>query len=260
MKTTMLAALLLCASVSFFGVTPAYAADDAALEGLLKQGAAALLVEADKRLSNWDDQTLTLTMRAKGPNDDKLVKMTVITKGTDRRALRFEQPADIRGMGVVVKGTDELYVRLPGSSKVRRVAAHARKQGLQGSDWGMEDQSLIRLSTYFTPQVTSKTDTHIELELTRKPGVEISYPKLEVSVARDSVTVSRIKYFDSDGKALKEEVRKALKSNGAMRTYNSITVTHLQHEHFTQIEVLTEKNNTGVKKKTFSKRWLVRGI
>jgi len=188
------------------------------------------------------------------------VKMTVITKGTDRRALRFDEPADIRGMGVVIKGTDELYVRLPGSSKVRRVAAHARKQGLQGSDWGMEDQALIRLDSYFVPKITKQSATHIELTLTRKPHADISYPKLEVSVARESVTVDRIKYFDADGKALKEEVRKGLVTQDGRRTYTRVKVTHLQHEHSTSIEVTGEKNDTGVKKKTFSKRWLVRGI
>ncbi len=245
------AIVLLCA--------PAHAADDPKLEGLLAQGADALLTEADSRLTNWEDQTLVVTMHAKGPNDDKQTKMTIITKGADRRALRFDEPADIRGMGVVIKGTDELYVRLPGSSKVRRVAAHARKQGLQGSDWGMEDQVLIRLATYFDAKVTKKTDTHIELALTRKAGTDISYAKLEVSVARDSITVDRIRYFE-DGKPLKEEKRSALKTNGEMRTYSKVRVTHMQKEHFTEIEVLSEKNNTGVKKKTFSKRWLVRGI
>lgn len=261
MKTTLtLAALLLCAPMSPFGVTPAHAADDPSLAGLLKAGPEALLKEADKRLSNWEDQTLEVSMHAKGPNDDKRMKMKVITRGEDRRALRFVEPADIRGMGVVIKGTDELYVRLPGSSKVRRVAAHARKQGLQGSDWGMEDQSLIRLSSYFTPTVKSKTATHIELELTRKAGVEISYPKLEVTIERASITVNLIRYFDTDGKALKEEVRTELKTTGDIRSYMKIKVSQLQHEHSTEIEVLSEKNNTGVKKKMFGKRWLVRGI
>lgn len=245
------AVLLLCA--------PAHAADDPLLAGLLAQGPDALLKEADRRLTNWEDQTLSVSMRAKGPNDDKTTKMTIITKGEDRRALRFDEPADIRGMGVVIKGTVELYVRLPGSSKVRRVAAHARKQGLQGSDWGMEDQVLIRLATYFDAKVTGQTETHIELELTRKAGSDLSYARLEVSVARESITVSRIRYFE-DGKPLKEEVRSGLKTNGEMRTYSKVRVTHMQKEHFTEIEVLSEKNNTGVEKSTFSKRWLVRGI
>ncbi len=239
---------------------PAVAADDPALEGLLKQGADALLAEADKRLTNWDDQTLTIRMRGHGPGDDKTLQLTVITAGGDRRALRFDEPADIRGMGVVIKGMDEIYVRLPGSPKVRRVAAHARKQGLQGTDWAFDDSSLIRLSPFYTAKVTGKTDTHVQLELARRAGSKISYPKLEVMVERASLTVSMIRYFDDDGTASKEERRLTLTTNGQYRTWTKLTVKNLKKEHQTDIEVLSEKNNTGVDKKTFSKRWLVRGI
>ena len=64
----------------------------------------------------------------------------------------------------------------------------------------------------------------------------------------------------ANGKPLKEEKRTALKTWDGKRTYQQVKVTNLRKEHSTAIKVLEEKNDTGVKKKTFSKRWLVRGI
>ena len=254
------AASYLVAAMLLFTATPALAADDPELERLLKSGADAVLAESDRRLTNWEDQTLRVQMDGVGPGETKRLELTVITKGGDRRALRFREPADMRGMGVVIKGMDEIYVRLPGSSKTRRVAAHARKQGLPGTDWAFDDSALIRLSPFYTAKTTGKTDTHLKLELTRRPGANIGYEKLEVEVARASVTVDLVRYIGDDGKPLKEEKRTALKTWDGKRTYQQVKVTNLRKEHSTAIKVLEEKNDTGVKKKTFSKRWLVRGI
>lgn len=246
------------------GLLPAtgFAADDPKLAELLKTGPDALLIEADQRLTNWKDQEMKVRLTAVGGSDNgRVVQMLMNTKGDSLRNMRFEEPADSRGMGVVIKGADEIYVRLPGSTNVRRVASHARKQTLQGTDVAFDDSSLIRLSPQFAAALGTQTEKYVELKLTRKAGASVSYPTLTVRIDKADLVVDHIEYFDDAGKKLKTEVRTELMHpSPGHRVHKIVTVTSHEREHATRIEVLTERINTGVSDDAFSKRWLMREL
>ncbi len=259
-RSTLALTLLALPLVTLSG--GAQAADDPALAGLLKEGPQALLAAADKRLAGWKDQTIHVVMTAHGPTDEgKQIEMNIFTKG-NRRAMRFLRPADIKGMGVVVKGADEIYVRLPGARKARRVAAHARKQGLQGTDYAFDDSSLINLSPNFDAKLKGQNDKDVELELNRKKGSPITYPKLDVKIDRATLTVHFIQYYDDDLKKLKTEDRQVPPHahGNKLFTYKVIKLVHQQKEHSTDLDVKKVELDTGLKDKMFSKRWLVRGL
>ena len=165
----------LSAALVFLSIPSLAAAeDDPKLAALLAAGPDALLAEADSRLTLWKDEVMKVRLTSIGGADaGRVVQMVMTTKGSALRNMRFEEPADTRGMGVVIKGTDEIYVRLPDSTNVRRVASHARKQTLQGTEVAFDDSSLIRLSPQFSAALTSQTEKYVELTLTRKPDGKV---------------------------------------------------------------------------------------
>ena len=126
-----LAPLLICGLT--LSLPTANAATDPALEGLLKEGAGALLKELDKRSFPFETQILTVRMTMFGGADNgRLLEMTTHIKGLNKRAIAFHKPADLKGMRVVIKGRNDIKVRVPELNKVRKVASHARRQSFYG--------------------------------------------------------------------------------------------------------------------------------
>src|SRR5690606_1979546 len=86
---------------------------------------AALLAAAEANARPYDDMVTTVEMEltdAAGKTEQRVMEMT--EKDGDKRLLRFEAPGDIKGLGVLVKGMDTIYVYLPAFGKVRRIASH----------------------------------------------------------------------------------------------------------------------------------------
>lgn len=258
-----LCALLAALALGSVAATPAFAGEpDAQYETLKARGAQALLEEADRRHNPFVDQTILVKMTLKGgANDGKTIKIETITKGENMRAFRFEEPADMKGMGVVIKGRDEIYVRLPGTEKVRRVGSHAKRQSFQGTDWNFDEMSMIRFSTDYEASIADETDTHLVLDLKRKSGSDLQYARLVLSVDKSILMIDQIEYYDDDGKAVKRQTRQKPKSFGGEHlVYSYVEMTDLAAGTTTVNEVLEEKIDSDVADDTFSRRWLVRGL
>ena len=236
---------------------PAAAPDDPQLAKLLAEGAGALLTEADRRHTAWQDQHLIVSMTT---DKGRHLELAIYSKGTDRRAILFNEPADLRDMRIVVKGTDEIYAKIPGNRKARRVAGHSRKQNLAGTQWDLDIGSLIRLAPFYDPKITGQDAQHITLELTKKAGCAINYPTAMIKVVRKSLTVDHLSYRDENGAVVKTEDRSDLTRRGESYTYQKIRLFNTQTKAFTDIQVTKIENNKGIKDSMFKRRWLERGM
>lgn len=240
--------------------SPTQAAEDPKLQDLLKEGAQALLEETDRRHNAFTDQTIRVKMAIEGgAADGTVIESTTTTKGRNQRAVRMHAPSNLKGMGVVVKSRDEIYVRLPDSRKVRRVGSHAKRQTFMGTTWNFDDMSMIWLAPDFNAAVQEETPTHVVLKLTRKDGVDLQYKTVEAHVTREKLLVDRLLYFDNDGKHVKTQIRSNVKMNGDVPTYQHVEMTDETTGTKTITTVLSEKLDTGVKDRMFGRRWLSRG-
>ena len=230
------------------------------IEQLIEQGGDALLQEADQRANIAPDVTRQVKMVLHESDGMREIMMEQLTKYGRGTAIRFSKPADLKGLALVIKGKSEIYVKLPGSKKVRRVAAHARKQGFQGTDFSLDDLKMLRFAPHFTATLLSANTQTITLELTRKPKSEIPYYRLIMTMDRSVLIPKTIAYFDQAGNKIKEQVRSNLStfSNGAP-TYRRVEMTDLVRKHTTELLVLEENIQKTIPNKTFSKRWLLRG-
>lgn len=252
--------VLLGCLLSLTGLGSSFAEDDPALKDLLGN-AQALLEETDKRHNSFDDQTIRVAMTIEGGTaDGTTIETTTHTKGKNQRAVRMHAPANLKGMGVVVKSRDEIYVRLPDSRKVRRVGSHAKRQTFMGTTWNFDDMSMIWLAPDFTAKQIEETETHIVLELDRKESVDLQYKKVIVHVDRKHIMIDHIAYYDDAGDHMKTQIRKELKtSDNGGGTYYDVVMKDEKSGAVTRTKVLREKVNSGLKDKMFGRRWLSRG-
>ncbi len=224
-------------------------------------GPEAIVREADRRHSSYTDQTLRVRMTAVGGSDDgRTLETTTITAGDGRRAVRFHEPADMRGMGVVVKGRDEIYVRLPDTRKVRRVASHARRQSFQGTDWSFDDMALITFADDFEPTGMEDQGGSVRIRMRPRPGHDPGYDEVALTIDKSVILIWKIEYFRG-GRQVKEQVRSELQTlPDGHKLYKVNLMKDLVKKHATRTVVLEAKNDQGVPPSTFSKRWLVRGL
>lgn len=253
----LLAGMLLTTTALAAGPVPAPKFDE-----VMAKGAQALLEAADLQHNNFTDQELAVQMTISGGSEDgNQLEFTTITKGENMRALRFSGPADMKGMGIVIKGRDEIYVRLPDSPRVRRVAAHARKQSFQGTDFTFDDMGLIRFAKYYQAEKTEDIGEHVKVTAKRKDGADFPWPTLEIHVHKERITIEKVLYIEDDGKPSKQQIRSGFeKFDDGHIIYNLVRMESLKSEHATESKVVREKINQGVKNSTFSKRWLVRSL
>jgi hypothetical protein len=256
MRLLTLSALLLFASLG-----NAFAEDHSDLKGLLEKGPQALLEATDKNHNAFEDQTIRVRMEIQGgAGDGTILETTTHTKGVSRRAIRMHAPANLKGMGVVVKSRDEIYVRLPDSRKVRRVGSHAKRQTFMGTTWNFDDMSMIWLAPDFSATLASETPTHIVLDLARKEGVDLQYKKVTIHVDRTHILVDKLIYFNEAGDHVKTQSRRDLKiGESGSKTYQDVSMDDEKGGFSTRTRVLSEEVNSGLSNRIFGRRWLSRG-
>ncbi len=229
-------------------------------------GATRMLEQVDKNHSPFQDQTIETNMVLNGGTHRNVTyTFTTYTKGNDKRSVRFHSPADMRGMGVVMKGRDEVYARLPDSNKVRRVGTHSKRQSFYGSDWAMDDMGMVNMAMDYDIvkiiDLKADNNTHVTLELKIKPTTDLPYPKLVIKIDKKRLLMDYIEYYNESGKHLKTQYRDTLKDLGnGYELYTHITVVDAATKHKTENNVFSEKINQNIPDETFSKRWLVRSI
>lgn len=240
-------------------------ANNVNIDDLIAKGAQAVIDECDRRHNPFSDQTIHTKMVLNGGvHKDVTYVFDTFTKGETKRSVRFKEPAEMNGMGVVIKGRDEVYARLPDSPSVRRVATHAKRQSFYGSDWSMDDMSIVYYGKDFTPKILdAKSDngTHVKLQLDLKDGVDLPFKKLVIKVDRSRILIDYIELYDDNLQLIKTQTRDTPKDLGnGYELYTHLTVTDAKTNHKTENFVLSEKINQNIPDSTFTKRWLVNSL
>ena len=229
-------------------------------------GATAMLKKVDENHNPFKDQWIHTKMVLNGGvHKNTTYDFDTYTKGTNRRSVRFFEPAEMRGMGVVTKGRDEVYARLPDSQKIRRVGTHAKRQSFYGSDWSMDDMSMIYMADdYDVVKILDLNDnggSHVKLELKLKANADLPYPKLIIKLDKKLMFMDYIEYYSEAGKLIKTQERDTPKDfgNGHL-IYTHVKVTDANTKHTTENFVDAEKTNQNIPDETFTKRWLLKSL
>jgi outer membrane lipoprotein-sorting protein len=242
-------AIIACLLVS----ATAYAADPTGAE---------VLGKVDAALNAFKDGTFESKLLVKQP-DGKAREYQFITyqKNPDKRLVRFLAPGDVKGMGFLVESRETMYAFLPGFQKIRRLGTHVKNQTFMGSDVGFDDMSQTSFgNTYEAKGLTADGDKWV-IDLAQKSGMDLEYPRMKLTVAKEQFWVLKIEYLDGSGKKLKTQERLDYKQDGPShwQPMKIVFTDHRRNHHQSEIVFSATKTDTGLSDDLFTQRTLMRG-
>jgi len=172
---------------------------------------------ADAFDTGWVDQYSKSRMTlfdARGDSVARAVTQTLLEgKNGDKSLARFMSPAEIRGVAALThehpESTDDSWLYLPASRRVRRVSGANRTASFQGTEFTYEDLSTLIIPRYDWTfladdrlQVDGKEEPVFKLEA--KPNYkDTGYSKLVIYLNSKHWRPERIDYYDKAGELLK---------------------------------------------------------
>ena len=120
---------------------------------------------ADETMTRAQDQYFIQDLITHEPGKEpRKIKMKAQIKGTKWRRVEFLEPGDVKGMKVLVRSVNQMYVYLPAYRKVRRVASHVRSQGFMGTAFGFDDMSTVVYGDVLRGELMEETDVEVTSE------------------------------------------------------------------------------------------------
>ncbi|MFC2084832.1 outer membrane lipoprotein-sorting protein [Bacteroidota bacterium] len=204
-------------------------------------------------------------------------KMTIITSSGDKRTfvseswsknkgeknlVRYISPRRVKGQAILMlNNADDIWSFFPRTQRVRKLATHAKKQKMQGSDFSYEDMgSGDSFINDYTPNRLEDEEMEgvecFKLELIRKKDSDLSYSHLIMWIIKESFIPIVIDYYDEDDPKL--WLKRLIQSNikiidntpTAMKSimYNQLDKTQ------TEMELLEVKYNIQLEDEMFTER------
>jgi len=167
--------------------------------------------------TGWVDSYAKSRMILKDSGGDKVERDTtqMILEGADgnKSIARFLSPADIRGVSALThehpKATDDSWLYLPASRRVRRISGANRTASFQGTEFTYEDLSTVEPRRYdwkYLKEDKVKSDgktVPVSLLEAIPNFKDTGYSKLTVYLNQQSWRVERMDFYDKAGRLLK---------------------------------------------------------
>ena len=165
----------------------------------------------------WVDQYTKSTMTLYDSRGDKVVRQTrqLFLEGKDgnKSISRFMSPAEIRGVAALThehpQATDDTWLYLPASRRIRRISGANRTASFQGTEFSYEDLSTMEPERYHwkflnNADITTNAGKFKVYQLEAIPAQkDTGYKRLVLNVNRDHWRVERIDFQDLSGRKLK---------------------------------------------------------
>lgn len=249
LKTTGLLALWIAATL-----------DAVALAATLpKIGADQLMIEVDGFYDDVHDQQYEMSMELVEPDGArKERRLSYKAKGEFKAITRFNYPESVDGMGFLQEEGDNFHVYLPEFHKVRKVAAHTKRQSFMGSDFSYNDMNNRRYTLDYEARIVDDGGARYIVELTPKPGTDVEYSKLILKVEPEHFMIDSIDYFDAGGQQVKRQLREEPVEIDGIWIQQRITMEDLRSGHKTVLHLGGIQLNQGIADDEFSVRRLRR--
>lgn len=182
----------------------------------------------------------------------------------EKNLIRYLEPRRVKGQAVLMlNNADDIWMFFPRTQRVRKLASHAKKQKMQGSDFSYEDMGS---GDSFMEDFTTKRlkDEKLEgqdcyqLELTRKPGSDMSYSRLVMWVLTENFVPIVIDYYDEDNpKSLVKRLTESdIRIIDNIPTAMKIVMVNKNDNTQTEMELLEVRYNIKLDDSMFTERGL----
>jgi hypothetical protein len=167
----------------------------------------------DERDRGWRDTYERAKMTlvdARGSRVDREVVFMILEQPEgDKTIVRFQTPADIRGITALIHehpgGIDDTWLYLPAARRTRRISGANRTASFQGTEFTYEDLARLTVQNYtwrFLADATVGKEPVYKLEA--KPSYkDTGYSKLIVYINKNQWRMEKVEFFDRAGRLLK---------------------------------------------------------
>ncbi|UCC41897.1 MAG: outer membrane lipoprotein-sorting protein [Candidatus Aminicenantes bacterium] len=182
----------------------------------------------------------------------------------EKNLVRYLEPRRVKGQAVLMlNNADDIWMYFPRTQRVRKLATHAKKQKMQGSDFSYEDMgSGDAFIEDYTPKrlKDEKMEGHdcFTLELTRTPESDISYSRLIMWVIKENFHPIVVDYYDEDDSSLlqKRLVLSDIQIIDNIPTAMKMVMHNKNDNTQTEMELLEVKYNVNLDDSMFTERAL----
>ncbi|MFC2168301.1 outer membrane lipoprotein-sorting protein [Acidobacteriota bacterium] len=182
----------------------------------------------------------------------------------EKNLVRYLEPTRIKGQAILMlNNADDIWMFNPRTQRVRKLATHAKKQKMQGSDFSYEDMGGgdLFIKDYSAERLADENKEGFDcykLELIRKEDADISYSKLVLWVNKDNFVPVVIDYYDEDApnRVLKTLIQSDIKVIDGLHTAMKFVMINRNDNTQTEMEMLEVKFNIDLEDSMFTEREL----
>lgn len=182
----------------------------------------------------------------------------------EKNLIRYLAPSRVKGQAtLMLNHADDIWIFFPRTQRVRKLATHAKKQKMEGSDFSYEDMGS---GDAFIKDFTAKRlkDEKMEgyacykLELIRNKDSDLSYSRLIMWVIKENSVPIVIDYYDEKDSdlLLKRLVQSNIKVISGIPTPMNIVMYNKQDNTQTSMSMIEVKYNIPLKDEMFTERGL----
>lgn len=182
----------------------------------------------------------------------------------EKNLVRYLEPVRVKDQAILMlNNADDIWVFFPRTQRVRKLASHAKKQKMQGSDFSYEDMgsgdafidkfTAVRLDD----EKKEGQDCYV-LELDRKEGADVSYVKLLMWVIKENFVPLVIDYYGEDApdRILKTLIQSDIEVIDGIPTAKKLIMINRNDNARTEMEILEVRYNIPLKDNMFTEREL----
>jgi outer membrane lipoprotein-sorting protein len=173
-----------------------------------------------------DEIINTMTETMNPDQSQGKMKMTIMTTSGQERTFEYEtfsknqgekslmkyvKPTRVKDQAILMlNNADDIWVYFPRTKRVRKLATHAKKQKVEGSDFSYEDMGASNTFIDEYDAVRQNDEKKegrqcYKLELTRKSETSASYSRIVMWVDKEYMVPLMIDYYHDDDPQLLEK-------------------------------------------------------
>ena len=184
----------------------------------------------------------------------------------EKNLVRYLEPARVKDQAVLMlNNADDIWMFFPRTQRVRKLATHAKKQKMQGSDFSYEDMGSGE--TFINDFEAERLEDEqkqghdcYKVKLMRKPGSDVSYIQMIIWVRKDDFVPLVIDYYDEDApeRVLKTLIQSDIEVIDGIPTAKKMVMQNLNDQTRTEMELLEVKYDVELDDRMFTERSLRR--
>ncbi len=156
--------------------------------------------------------SLTITEKS-GAVRNRIISMTSKSypDGTEKRIIRFLEPADVRGTAMLVKDlqtvSDEMWIYLPALKKTRRIVSSEKGKSFMNSEFSNADMSSPTLSDFENHHAVNSGKNNLwiieSIPVDEDKAEEYGYSGKVSYISMDKYQVQKMEFYNFDNELFK---------------------------------------------------------